>query len=164
MLLYIVRHAWAGYSGDPQWPDDSQRPLTEKGEARFTKVVEKLAEREFLPQVVATSPFTRCRQTAEIVARVCPSHPEVVPLDELAPGGDLAGLVAWTVEQASAFDAIAWVGHAPDVGHLTAALVGDRSSWVRFAKGAVAALEFEGSIEPGEGELRWLATAKILGC
>ena len=164
MMLYIVRHAWAGYFGDPQWPDDSERPLTEAGQERFTRVVELLTEREFLPQVVATSPYVRCRQTAEIIARVCPSHPPLAPLDELAPAGDLVGLLQWTLGQSAKCEQIAWVGHAPDVGHLAAALIGNGDSWIRFAKGAVAAIEFEDTVKLGEGELRWLTTAKILGC
>ncbi len=164
MILYIVRHAWAGHFGDPQWPDDSQRTLTEQGKERFSKVVELLASRDFLPEIVATSPYVRCRETADIVAQVCPSHPQVTPLDELAPAGDPAGLLRWTANQSSKFDQIAWVGHAPDVGHLAAAMIGNGDSWIRFAKGAVAAIEFEESVAPGQGELRWLATAKILGC
>ncbi len=164
MILYIVRHAWASHFGDPQWPDDSQRPLTEKGRERFSKVVETLAVRDFLPQVVATSPYIRCRETAGIIAQISPSQPQVTPLDELAPAGDLAGLLRWTSSQTSKFDQIAWVGHAPDVGHLTAALIGGSTSWIRFAKGAVAALEATDPIELGECELRWLVTAKILGC
>ena len=164
MILYIVRHAWAGHFGDPQWPDDSQRALTEAGQQRFTRVVELLAEREFLPQVVATSPYVRCRETAEIIAGVCPSHPPLSPLDELAPAGDLVGLLQWTSGQSANYEQIAWVGHAPDVGHLTTALIGNGDSWIRFAKGAVAAIEFEDAVKLGEGELRWLVTAKMLGC
>jgi phosphohistidine phosphatase len=164
MMLYIVRHAWAGYHGDPQWPDDSQRPLTEKGKDRFSMVVELLAEQGFLPQIVATSPYTRCRETADIIARVSPSHPPVAPLEELAPAGDFSLLLNWTTTQAANFDRIAWVGHAPDVGHLAAALTGNNDSWIRFAKGAVAAIEFEESLALGKGELRWLMTAKLLGC
>ena len=114
--------------------------------------------------MIATSPYIRCRQTADIIAQLSPSHPQLTALDELAPAGDPSGLMAWTSKQASQFDQIAWVGHAPDVGHLTAALIGDSNSWIRFAKGAVAAIEFEESLEVGTGELRWLTTAKILGC
>ena len=163
-MLYIVRHAWAGYFGDPAWPDDSQRPLTDKGKERFAKVVEILTDREFLPQVIATSPYVRCRQTAEIIADICPTSPNIIVIEELAPAGESAGLLQWTAEQAVTYEQIAWVGHAPDVGHLTAALIGNGDSWVRFAKGAVAAIEFEDDTNLSEGELRWLTTAKILGC
>jgi phosphohistidine phosphatase len=164
MDLYIVRHAWAGHYGDPEWPDDALRPLSPEGRKRFARVVQKLAGKEFAPQVIATSPLLRCRQTAEIVAEGAPGHPQVVELDALEPGSDLEELVAWTVRQAEDYQRLAWVGHAPDVGHLTAALIGQSRAWIRFAKGGVAAVRFDNQIAPGEGELRWLATAKILGC
>ena len=72
-------------------------------------------------------------------------------------------LVEWIVEQAGEHDEIAWVGHAPDVGRMTAALVGP-AGWIRLAKGAVAAIRFYEQPAVGSGELRWLVTAKMLGC
>jgi phosphohistidine phosphatase len=170
MDLYIIRHAWAGQYGDPQWPDDSQRPLTDDGKARFAQMVQKLAERGFAPQLIATSPLVRCRQTAEIVAECLSggTHaswvPRLVELDELAPGSDVEGLLRWTAKQAAQHDQIAWVGHAPDVGRLTAALIGQGDGWIRFGKGSVAAVRFSEPPEAGQGELRWLVTAKLLGC
>jgi phosphohistidine phosphatase SixA len=56
-----------------------------------------------------------------------------------------------------------WVGHSPDVERLAADLIGDGSARLRFAKGAVAGVFFEGEINAGAGELYWLATAKSLG-
>jgi phosphohistidine phosphatase SixA len=50
------------------------------------------------------------------------------------------------------------------VSRLTAALIGDGSSLIHFAKGAVAAIRFDGDPTIGGGELQWLATAKLLGC
>jgi phosphohistidine phosphatase len=164
MDLYIVRHAWAGHFGDPQWPDDGLRPLSEEGVARFEGVVKKLAGRGFAPEIIATSPLVRCRQTAEVVAAGMPSSPQVVELEELQPGSDLGGLLSWTEEQAAEHKQIAWVGHAPDVGRMTAALVGQPEGWIRFSKGAVAAVRFYAKPEVGQGELRWLITAKLLGC
>ena len=86
----------------------------------------------------------------------------LVELDALRPGSDLAELVRWTASQNE--EAIAWVGHAPDVTDLAAALIGDSSAAIRFAKGAAAAIEFAGETEAGKGELNWLSTAKLLGC
>ena len=47
---------------------------------------------------------------------------------------------------------------------ITAALVGESAGWIRFAKGAVAAVRFDDLPAVAEGELRWLVTAKLLGC
>jgi phosphohistidine phosphatase len=162
MILYIVRHAWAGDAGDPRYPDDRQRPLTDEGRKRFGRVVKKLIRRGFNPALVASSPLVRCRQTAEVISQRVPGGPQIVLRSELAPGSDLDGLLAWTAEQA--VPSLAWVGHAPDVGCLAAALVGDGRAALHFAKGSVAALKFEDRPAPGGGELLWLMSAKELNC
>jgi phosphohistidine phosphatase len=163
MILYIVRHAWAGHYGDPQWPDDFERPLSTKGQERFAQVAKALVARQVAPTIIATSPLVRCRQTAELLAAAMPHDAPLVQLDALQPGSDLPAMVAWTAEQAKTHDEIAWVGHAPDVGRMTAALVG-QGAWIRMAKGAAAAVRFYDEPEPGSGELHWLVTAKMLGC
>jgi phosphohistidine phosphatase len=164
MILYIVRHAWAADRTDPAWPTDDARPLTDEGVARFTRMIETLAKRDFAPEVIATSPLVRCRQTAEIIAKVLGGKTKVVEREELAPGSNLEGLVKWTARRAMDCQEVAWVGHAPDVNDLTAALVGDRHGAIRLAKGAIAAIEFADVPRMGQGELRWLVTAKLLGC
>jgi phosphohistidine phosphatase len=163
MFLYIARHAWAGEHGDPRWPDDSFRELTPDGIQRYTKVVKALAECGFSPDRVVTSPYTRCRQTAEIIASNVASNPEIDELDALTPGSELEPLLEWSVEHAQNSESFCWVGHSPDVGWLTAAMIGDVAARIRFAKGAVAAIGFANDIDAGAGELYWLATAKLLG-
>ena len=163
MILYILRHAWAGHYGDPEWPDDAQRPLSPEGRKRFAEVAAALAARGASPGIIATSPLVRCRQTAELLAGAASPKTPIVELDALQPGSDLPALVAWTARQAKEHDEIAWVGHAPDVDRMTAALVG-HAGQIRLAKGAAAAIRFDNEIAIGGGELRWLVTAKILGC
>ncbi len=163
MILYIVRHAWAEDQDDPQWSDDRLRPLTKKGGKRFAELVRTLANRRFTPQLVLTSPLLRSRQTADLIAKFVPNRPTVVDRQELAPNGDVGALVAWVAQEASHLNEIAWVGHAPDVGHVAAALIGDGRCAIDFAKGAIAAIEFEGPPAMGKGVLLWLVTAKLLG-
>ena len=164
MDLYIVRHAQAGHFGDPKWPDDGKRPLTEEGKGRFARVVESLVERGCAPDVIASSPLLRCLQTAQLLAEGLPQKPQVVELDELRPGSDLDGLLQWTAQQPPEYRQVAWVGHAPDVSRMAAALIGASESWIRIAKGATAYIRFHGRAEVARGELRWLVTAKMLGC
>jgi len=160
-MLYIIRHAWAEDRDDTRWPDDDQRPLTDKGRKRFKKQLKKLSKGQFAPAVIATSPLVRCRETAELVAQSLENQPSIVELDALKPGSDLAALVAWTVDRTEGD--VAWVGHAPDADRLAAQLVGDGQAAICFAKGAVAAIFFDAAITPGAGELQWMATAKLLG-
>lgn len=162
MLLYIVRHAYAGERGDPRYPNDALRPLTKEGRRRFRCSVRKLVRRGFAPRLVVTSPLVRCAQTAEILVENCYESPELVELELLAPGAQLEPLVAWTRDRD--MSEVAWVGHAPDVDLLAAGLISTPDAGIRFAKGAVAAIEFDGSLAAGEGQLRWLITAKMLGC
>jgi phosphohistidine phosphatase SixA len=103
----------------------------------------------------------RCRETADLVAQALDNQPQIVALDALKPGSDLAALVQWTADRTEGD--IAWVGHAPDVDRLAAQLIGDGQAAIRFAKGAIAAISFDAAIEPGAGDLQWLATAKLLG-
>ncbi|TWU30155.1 SixA phosphatase family protein [Bythopirellula polymerisocia] len=161
MNIFIARHAWAYEFGDPRWPDDSQRELEPEGAERYMQVVQTLAERGFAPELVATSPYTRCAQTAEIIAEYTSQKPDVVPLDALEPGSSFEALLKWSRD--SECESVCWVGHAPDVGWLTAALVGDSGASLRFAKGSVASVRMDEGIVPGAGELMWLATAKVLG-
>jgi len=159
MFIYIARHAWAYEFGDSRWPDDSHRELEPEGTHRYMQLVQALAERGFAPEVIATSPYVRCQQTAKI--RHTEHDPEIVSTEALAPGSDFNALCQWSRQ--TGCDKICWVGHAPDVGIMTAALVGDQHANIRFAKGTVAAVRFDSEVARGAGELYWLTTAKSLG-
>jgi len=161
MFVYIVRHAWAGHHGDPGWADDSLRELSSDGKERFACVVQALAERGFEPQRIATSPYARCRQTADIVAKFVAGNPTIDELEALEPGSDLGELIEWTNTQEGRD--VCWVGHNPDLEDLAGALISDSAARVRFSKGAVAAVRFDELADIGAGELCWLTTAKSLG-
>ena len=153
MLLYIVRHAIAEERDPTLWPDDAQRPLTVKGKKRFKKFLKRLDNAKFNPTLIATSPFTRCHETAEHHCRSAGNDAMLVPSWLLQPGSDLNALVQWTAEQTAT--EIAWVGQAaPDVGHLAAKLIGSGDAPNRIRKGAIAAIEFETAIGTWLGKLR----------
>lgn len=65
-MVLLIRHATAG---DPSaWiGDDRARPLDERGRAQAAALVEPLAERP--SSRVLTSPYLRCVQTVEPLAR-----------------------------------------------------------------------------------------------
>jgi phosphohistidine phosphatase len=163
MFLFIARHAWAGEFGDPRWPHDSLRELTPDGIERYTKVVQALADRGFNPDCIATSPYIRCRQTADIIAKYTANKPTIDELTALACGSEIEPLLEWSREHSRNNENICWVGHSPDVEHLAGELMGDGAANIRFAKGAVAAIDFEDDVDIGAGELYWLTTAKLLG-
>lgn len=161
--LYIIRHAWAEARG-PRWAaDDSRRPLTDDGRRRWMQVACHLTETGVAPPLVATSPYVRCRQTADIFAQAVDRRCRVIELEALEPGSNLDEAIEWTVKQVErGIEQIAWVGHSPDVERLTAELIGGDPA-IRFAKGATALIRFDGEIARGLGELQFLVTAKSLG-
>lgn len=162
MIIYVVRHAWAEDRDDAEYPNDDLRPLSRKGRKRFCRLARKLTKRGFDIAHIATSPLVRCRQTTDILADYAASDPLIVELDALRPGSQLEPLLQWTRHQEG--QDVAWVGHAPDVDQLSAALIGGERTAIEFAKGAVAAIEFTESPSAGNGVLRWLAVAELLKC
>ncbi|HEX4000591.1 MAG TPA: histidine phosphatase family protein [Pirellulales bacterium] len=162
MILYIVRHAWAGEHDEKRYPNDDLRPLTADGKKRFAKMLDRLSGAKIRPTWIATSPLVRCRQTADILAEHLAKTPEITELVALRPDSDLGEVLAWAGRRKDD-EQIAWVCHAPAVTDLAAALIGDGSASIRFAKGAIAAIRFEGPLERNAGELAWLANAGMLG-
>ena len=162
MTIYLVRHAWAEDRDDALYPNDDLRPLARKGRKRFRRLARRLSKRGFDAAHIATSPLVRCRQTADILAEYVPSEPLITELDALRPGSQLEPLIDWTHKQQG--QNVAWVGHAPDVDQLTAALIGDKKATIEFDKGAVAAIAFDSEPAAGQGVLRWLAVAELLKC
>jgi phosphohistidine phosphatase len=162
MILYLIRHAWAGERDEKKYPNDDLRPLTSDGKKRFAKMLERLEDAKIRPTWIATSPLVRCRQTADILAKHLPKSPEIMELVALRPQSDLGEALAWTLKRSD--DEVAWVCHAPAISDLAAALIGDGGASIRFAKGAIAAIRFDGPPERNAGDLQWLLTASVLGC
>ena len=69
MLLLLIRHANAGDRDPERWPDDRDRPLTDKGRKTQRDVSRFLLKRDFVPTLVLTSPWARAAETAEILVR-----------------------------------------------------------------------------------------------
>ncbi len=159
MKLYIIRHAYAGENGDPQWPDDTQRPLTPEGRKHFRRMVKKLSKRGFEPKVLATSPLVRCHQTADIICERNGNESSLTVLDAMGPGVSLSDVLPW-LEHHTEIEELGLVGHAPDVNRLASDLIGGGN--FNFSKGAIACIEFEEAVRPGAGVLRWLAVPKII--
>jgi phosphohistidine phosphatase len=150
MLLHLLRHADAG---DPMdWTGaDAVRPLSEKGRGQSERLGRFLASISFHPDLVATSPKLRARETAEIVA----VHLGVTArVDErLGNGLDIEALDA-LLREAGDPERPLLVGHDPDFSDLVATLCG--TAGVPMRKGALVRIEVERSLEAGSGTLRWL--------
>jgi phosphohistidine phosphatase len=157
--LYLIRHGIAEERGDA-WPDDSKRPLTERGIARLRKEARGLLRLGVAFDVVLTSPLVRARQTADAVASTFDPRPPIVVIESLSPDGTYQAILA-DLEKQSRRSRLALVGHEPGIGELGARLIGSRHP-LEFKKGAVCRIDFETLPPAGPGALRWFITPKIL--
>ena len=157
--LYLVRHAIAAERGD-EWPDDSKRPLTERGIARFRECVKGLGALDVAIDEIFASPLIRAKQSAELLAAGVTGKPPVKILEALAPDHTATVVMSQLAKHAKR-RRIALVGHEPDLGELAAHLLGAQRA-VPFKKGGICRIDFEVFPPKGTGQLRWLATPKML--
>ncbi len=161
MLLLLNRHANAGLRDPAQWPDDRDRPLTEKGRKVQAEVARYLRKRDLAPAVVYTSPWARAAQTAQILVEVARVPQPPIPCEPLADDPDLVRLQDCVGDQPSG-STVALVGHSPWMEELAALLLGGSSTSLRidFPKSGVMGIELP-KLEPGAGELRFFLRPKM---
>ena len=75
MNLYLMRHGIALTRDDPSVAHDAERPLTGKGVKRMRKAAKGLRELAIRFDSILTSPLSRARQTADIVASTLDGPP-----------------------------------------------------------------------------------------
>ena len=162
MLLLLNRHANAAERDPAQWPDDRDRPLTEKGRKVQNEVSRWLRKRDLAPTIVLTSPWTRAAQTAAILVEVARVAQPALPCEPLAEDPDLIRLHDHVGEQPGNA-IVAMVGHSPWMEELAAILLGGSASSLRidFPKSGVMGIELQG-LEPGAGELRFFVRPKMV--
>ena len=163
MRLCLIRHALAGEratfakTGRP----DDERPITPAGRRNTRRSLAGL--RRLLPRIdiLATSPFVRAEQTAEIVATAYP-RAERETVAALAPGGKRKALLEWLRER-EIDETLAWVGHEPDLGETAGWLLsGRKTGFFEMEKGGVALVEFERKVGPGRARLLWSIPPRAL--
>jgi phosphohistidine phosphatase len=140
MILYILRHAEAVERSDLL--KDEWRYLTEKGRSAAENVSSLIAKFGSKTRLTITSPLTRAVQTAEIAAEKACRKNVVVASELLLPGADTSELRAH-IKKCMDARRVMLVGHEPQLGSLTAALLGLTDGSVSLKKGACVAVEFD---------------------
>src|SRR6266568_2602260 len=162
MDLLVVRHAVAkdkdAFARTGR--SDAERPLTKRGRREFRKGARGIARVAGRVKVLATSPYLRAEETAELLAPALGCEP--LRLEPLEPGAPARALLSWLRRQRRTAT-VAIVGHEPDLSQLVALLTtGGATDVVALEKGGACFVSFEGPVRPGGGTLRWLLTAKQL--
>jgi phosphohistidine phosphatase len=157
MDLYLIRHAEAVPRNAKDGLADEDRPLTDAGREQCRALAAALQARRVRLDKVVASPLVRARQTAEaLLEHWAAPKPELRECDDLAPGGRPKKAARFLM--ALEGQAIAVVGHEPDISAFLGWLIGDKGVQVALAKSGAALVRFEGSPAKGAGVLTWLAT------
>jgi phosphohistidine phosphatase len=123
MTLYLLRHAIAAERGSHEYPDDSLRPLTPKGERRMQRIAEGMLRLGLSFDLLLSSPYRRAKQTADVVAEVFKAQERLHVTPMLAPDGDPRRLIAEVRGRSTAQQHVLLVGHEPYLSNLIARLV-----------------------------------------
>jgi phosphohistidine phosphatase len=157
--LYLIRHGIAAERG-PEYPDDSKRPLTNRGIAALRAEAKALNALKIGFDVIIASPLTRTKQTADALAETLTTKPPIILSDALAPAGTPAAVIHEVVKHTKK-TRIALVGHEPNIGELAARLIGARSP-ITFKKGAICRIDFDVLPPKALGQLRWFLPPRVL--
>ncbi len=157
LRLLLVRHALTA-ERPALGGTDADRPLTGPGRENFELAARALIALAPGIDRVASSPLRRARETAEILARGYGHRAEPIEIPSLAPGGSPTE-AARELGRLGGGDALAAVGHEPDLAMLAAYLLaGSERSFLRFKKGSAAWLEVADGLRPGTATLLWHLT------
>lgn len=162
MKLLVVRH---GPAGNPEeWEaegrDDRLRPLTPKGKKEVRRAAAGLVRLVPALDLLATSPWARAAQTAEIIGKEYGC--EIIEVEELTSDHKPEDLAPWLQSQVQR-GAVGLVGHEPHLSQLVGYLLSGKStSFVDLKKGGACLLETPDSTKPGSAALEWLLTDREL--
>lgn len=156
-----MRHAIAEERDPARWPDDSRRPLTPDGTARFRAGARGLERIGVRVDAVLSSGYTRAWETAVLLAEEIgwPAPEECPPLEAERP--PVEALAALAVREEVS---LALVGHEPHLSQLASLLLSAREDGLRLElkKGAAMCLACSGRPAAGEALLRWSVTPRTL--
>lgn len=161
MKLYVLRHGEAAEHGDPRYRE-SERPLTPKGVQRTKQLAHMLREKEVSFDRIFSSPLTRTRQTAEIVARRMEMDFECT--DALTPSGSMKSLIEQIDMLRPMPGSVLLVGHEPYLSGLISLLcIGGPDLPIRLKKGTLVRLEAERLTCGRCATLEWILTPRLAG-
>jgi phosphohistidine phosphatase len=157
MQLYVVEHGIAVESGEGI--PDEWRPLTDKGRRRFQKTARAFGKLGRKLDLILTSPLVRAVQTAEILAGET-EPAEVAVLAELDPKFDVQAVRNAIASRAGKAEAVAIVGHEPQLSSVLAALSGISQADIELENGTIVRVDVSTLTDGASADPRWWLKAK----
>lgn len=162
MNLYLMRHGIAVPRDAGGIHSDRERPLTQKGIKRMRKAAKGLSALAIPFDQILSSPLTRSRQTAELIAEVLNIKKRLEEIQELAPDRTaqdlLSALTPYRGEKH-----LLLVGHEPLLSE-TASFLLSRGKDVKIylKKGGLCCIEVDDLPAKKAALLHWMLTPKQL--
>jgi phosphohistidine phosphatase len=152
MHLLLIRHADAGDRDPALWPDDTLRPVSDRGRRQHRRVARRLRRRGLRPTLHLSSPWLRAWQSAQLIAEHARAAAPV-GCPALAAAPELRAL-ARAIGPQPPEAVVALVGHEPWLSELAALLLTGQTDGLRldFPKSGVVGLETDG-LEAGGARL-----------
>jgi phosphohistidine phosphatase len=160
--LTLLRHAKSVQ--DPIYAVDRERPLAERGRGDAEVMGKFFAQADLVPDLIASSPAMRARQTAELLARTA-GYEAGIRWDEAVYAAGPDALLAVVRGLPDQVEHALMVGHNPGFEELAALLIGTECG-VTLPTAAAAHFEIDvdrwSEVCAGAGRLQWLITPKLL--
>jgi phosphohistidine phosphatase len=157
MKLLLFRHGpavdrvtWRG-----RGKEDFLRPLTGDGRVRTRAAARGLSRLVESPGAMATSPFARAVQTADLVARAF-GVDAAEELHAIAPDAAPPEILPW-LEARVRLDLVALIGHEPQLGSLASWLLARSSApFLELKKAGACLLDLGDRPRAGAARLVWM--------
>ncbi len=159
MEIYLVRH------GSPYTSmEDPERRLNDDG-IKESRQIGKLFKLFYMDlDVIASSPVTRARQTAEIIAEETGYPKEQTKITKALEPEVSAGEAISYLEDFTDKKRVLLVGHLPSIGEIASELIsGNRDISMHFEAGGVCRIDVK-QIPTNTGKLYWFLTPGLLFC
>lgn len=159
ITLLLIRHALADERG-PKYPDDSLRPLVDKGHQQAAALAETLSALTINLDRLFTSPYRRALETAEPIVS-CVASGRLEPLEALADDDYSQLLAKLEAQLEGGEETIALVGHEPYLSELASLLLAGDPQAVKtdFKKAALMALT--GPLAVGQMSLAMMLPPRV---
>lgn len=159
ITLLLIRHALADERG-PNYPDDSLRPLVDKGHQQAQALAQALNALAIKPDRLFTSPYRRALETAEPLVQ-CVANGELEPLEALTDDDYPQLLAELKAQLADGEATVALVGHEPYLSELASLLLVDDSQTLAIDFKKAALMMLQGSLAPGQMSLSMMLPPRV---
>jgi len=160
MDLYLLRHGKAEKTVPAGGGSDDDRALTGRGKSEVRGIAAWIRFQGCVIDCIATSPLTRARETAAIIAEVYPAARGPELWEELLPGAEFDRLLYRIREQHTSLSLLL-IGHEPSMSACIGQIIsGSGNVRVVLKKGGLAKIVNFFPSGESSGDLAWLLSPR----